>query len=85
MYILSEKNIPFIMGLRILVRRRIAALQLLALSKPIAKILSRHWNSSISLNTNLKIISASYEYSTRKANNLLFKNHVPMLVSSMTQ
>jgi hypothetical protein len=48
--------------------------------------LSRHWYSSMILNTNLKIDSASYRYfSSRKASNLLFKNYVPKLISSVIQ
>jgi hypothetical protein len=69
------KNAPFIMGLRVFVKSLIAALQLLALSKLIEKKLSRHWYSSMILNTNLKIDYASCGYSSsRKASNLLFKN-----------
>jgi hypothetical protein len=68
------KNAPSIMGLRVFVKSLIAALQLLALSKLIENFLSRHWYSSMILNTNLKIDSASCGYSSsRKASNLLFK------------
>jgi hypothetical protein len=80
------KNAPSIMDLRVFVKSLIVALQLLALSKLIEKFLSRYWYSSMILNTNLKIISASCEYfSSRKESNLLFENYVPKLISSVIQ
>jgi hypothetical protein len=80
------KNAPSIMDLRVFVKSLIAALQLLALLKLIEKNLSRHWYSSMILNTNLKINYASCGYSgSRKASNLLFENYVPKLISSVIQ
>jgi hypothetical protein len=80
------KNAPSIMDLRVFIKSLIAALQLLALSKLIEKKLSRYWYSSMILNTNLKINSASCGYfSSRKASNLLFENNVPKLISSVIQ
>jgi hypothetical protein len=80
------KNAPSIMGLKVFVKSLIAALQLLTLSKLIEKNLSRYWYSSMILNTNLKINSASCRYSSsQKASNLLFENYVPKLISSVIQ